>query len=267
LSKSWRKQRGELDKRTLKAFDYFTRGLELSERFTENDNRQARGYLEKAIEIEPNYGRALAKLAWTHSLDAIYGWSANAESSWGEALRFATLSVERDDDEAWGHWALGGYYRFHRRHDLAVREYQRAIELNPNDADVLADFGYCLAFAGRPNDGMEMMLKAMRLNPHHPDWYTIGLAIVYFGSRRYEEVIVTFEGLHSLSTVPDFLYLAASHAFLGHGDEARASIEGALKLDPQATIRKWASTKNVCYKNPEDLEHYKNGLRMAGLPE
>src|SRR5262245_58391932 len=51
-------------------------------------------------------------------------------------------------------------------HDCAISAYQRALELNPNDADVLNDFGQCLSFAGRATEGVEVVHKAMRLNPH-----------------------------------------------------------------------------------------------------
>ena len=49
--------------------------------------------------------------------------------------------------EAWGHWAMGGYHMFCGQHDRAIAAYEKALELNPNDADVLNDFGQCLSYA------------------------------------------------------------------------------------------------------------------------
>ncbi len=86
-----------------------------------------------------------------------------------EALKYATLAIEHDDDEAWGHWAMGGYLVFCGQHDRAISAYQRALELNPNDADVMNDFGLCLSCAGRSKEAVEMMRKAMWLNPHYPE--------------------------------------------------------------------------------------------------
>ena len=57
-----------------------------------------------------------------------------------EALKFATLAIAHDDDEAWGHWAMAGYHMLCGQHDRAIAEYKKALELNPNDADVLNDF-------------------------------------------------------------------------------------------------------------------------------
>ena len=136
-----------------------------------------------------------------------------------EALKYATLAIARDDDEAWGHWALGGYHLFCGQHDRAIAAFQRALELNPNDADVINDFGPCLSCAGRAKEGVEMMRKAMRLNPHYPEWWLLVQGQVYFDARRYEDAIATLESLRTLDTIGVQLYLAASHAALGDRTE------------------------------------------------
>jgi adenylate cyclase len=211
LRKAWRGGGGGAGRPSLKAFDYFVRGVEIEERFTKEANEQAREHFAKAIQLDPNYGKALAKMAWSHTLDVVYGWSNDPAASWADAVKWANLAVERDDDEAWGHWALAGYCRFRGQVDRAMLEYQKAIELNPNDADVLADFAYCLSFAGQPKDGLEIVHRAMRLNPHFPDWYTEGEALAYYCSRRYEEVIATLGKQQGAATAPGYLCLAASH--------------------------------------------------------
>ena len=61
------------------------------------------------------------------------------------------------------------------------------------------------------------------------------------------------------------LFLAASYAQLGRLTEAQATVKRVLAIDPQATVVKWAAQQP--YKNPDDLEHYEDGLRKAGLPE
>jgi hypothetical protein len=63
------------------------------------------------------------------------------------------------------------------------------------------------------------------------------------------------------------LYLAASHAALGHMGDAQKAISRALELDPEATITKWTSPESAHYSDPNDLEHFAAGLRMAGLPD
>ena len=169
--------------------------------------------------------------------------------------------------ESWGHWALAGYHMFAGQHDRALAEFQRAIELNPNDADVLNDFGLCLGYAGRAVEGLELVHKAIHLNPHYPEWYSLPLGQIYFDAHKYEEAVATFEGLLNLETTISCLYQAASYAALGQSSKAREAVVRTLELDPIATIEKWTSTRFAPNSGAKDLEHFREGLRKAGLPE
>ena len=151
-------------------------------------------------------------------------------------------------------------------HDRAISAYQRALELNPNDADVLNDFGQCLSFAGRATEGVEVVHRAMRLNPHYPDYWIMQLGPIYFDARRYEDAISTLEKLHS-KEIGIQLYLAASHAALGHKDQARATMASVIRLDPLATLERLAPTFLAPYKNASDRDHLRENLVKAGLPE
>jgi adenylate cyclase len=178
------------------------------------------------------------------------------------------MAIERDDDEAWGHWAMAGYNIYKLgEHDRAIAEMQRALELNPNDADVITDYALFLSYTGRAKEAIEWALKAMRLNPHYPSWYVMQLGEIYYDARRYEDAIVTLESLRDLETILIDLYLAASHGQLGHEDKARRVIERALKIEPEATIERWTTAEKVPYKDPSDRQHLHDGLRKAGLPE
>ena len=143
---------------------------------------------------------------------------------------------------------MAGYHVFGGHHDRAISAYQKALELNPNDADVLNDFGQCLSFAGRAMEGVELVHKAMRLNPHYPDCSVKQLGPIYFDARRYEDAISTLEKLHSRDTIGVQLYLAASHAALGHTDQARANMASVIRLDPLATLERLAPTFLAPYK-------------------
>jgi adenylate cyclase len=107
-----------------------------------------------------------------------------------------------------------------------------------------------------------MIKKAMRLNPYHPDYYERLLAEVAYTARQYEEAIAALKLVKH--HVPNSrLTLAASYAQLGQLVEAHAQVEEALQLDPDITT---VSTIDVL-KNPADQEHWREGLRKAGLPE
>jgi adenylate cyclase len=266
LRKAWRSRVIGAGQRNFQAFDYFLRGIEHEDRFTKEDNRRARQYFGKAARLDPHYAKAIAKLAWSHTFDALFGWSGESDKSWAKALKFATMSVKCDDDEAWGHWALGGYYLFRGQLDLAISEYHRAIELNPNDADILADYAYCLSYAGQPNKSLEMVKRAMRLNPHYPAWYAEALGHAQYESRKYKDAATTLENLRTIDTVLVHLYIAASYAALGHVEAAETSIERVLAIDPKASLERWTHSEKTPYKSRKDLERFRYHLRKAGLP-
>ncbi|MDH3688149.1 MAG: tetratricopeptide repeat protein [Gammaproteobacteria bacterium] len=267
LRKAWQRQAQGTRAQNAQAFDYFMRGIDSVNHFTSKTNRRGREFFEQAIELDPNYAKAYGKLAWTHLLDATEGWTEDYEGSIEKGRMFATKGIENDDGESWAHWALAAYYAYMSRHDLSQSEFEKAVELNPNDADVLTDVGFYLSYAGKAEEGLEIARKAMRLNPHYPEYYAAQLIQIYFDARQYEDAIATSESLRSFETTLQCLYLAASHGALGHTSEAQKAIERVLTLDSQATIQKWTDVKMAPYKNQEDLEHLRENLRKAGLPE
>ncbi|MET1027988.1 MAG: adenylate/guanylate cyclase domain-containing protein [Dongiaceae bacterium] len=267
LRKAWQ-NRGEGGlTRNMLALDYFHRGMECLHSFTKDDNERARELFHQSAQLDPSYAKPLSKISWTHMLDATFGWSENAAASLEKGLEFAKAAIELDDDEAWGHHALAGYHMFNRRYDQAINAFEKAVSLNPNDPDTLTDFGWCLNYSGQAKEGLELARKAVRLNPHCPEWYIAQLGQIYFDARQYAEAIATLAGLRDLDTVPIRLTLAASHAALGQNEEAQKAIQRVFQLDPQATLDQWTGPERAPYKEPRDLEHFRDHLRKAGLPQ
>lgn len=265
LRKAWQRRPDAARAGNARAFDCFMCGLDRIDFWTEADVHEGRRYLEQAIELDPGYARAYSKLAWTYLCDAVEGWAEDPESALDKAYGLALKSVELDDSESWSHWPLGAYYIYRGRFDQGIEELERALTLNPNDADVLMDYGYYLAYLGRPEQGLAASLRSMRLNPYYPDWYPCELGKVYFDCRRYAEAVASCERARR-PEVLTLLYLAASYAALGRKKEAKTAVERALASDPAATVAKWCKPLLAPYKRPEDLEHLRDNLLAAGLP-
>jgi adenylate cyclase len=267
LHKAWQERPGGASVRNFQAFDCFLRGIEIMDHFTEEENKRAREFFHKAVQLDPKYGKAYAKLAWTYISEVTCGWSEDSAESLARGFEFATRAIECDDDEAWGHWALAGYGLYRGEHDRTISEFQKALELNPAAADVIADFGWCLSYSGRAGEGLELTQKAMRLNPHYPDYWARQLGQIYYDSGRYEEAVAILESIRDLNTASIHLYLAASQAALGHIGEAQKAIQRAVEVDPRATIARRTSAELAPYRSRRDLERFRENLRKAGLPE
>ena len=79
----------------------------------------------------------------------------------------------------------------------------RALALNPNDDLIVVQQGEILTWLGRPEEGIDWIKKAMRLNPYHPERYWNHLGRAYFVARRYREAIEAFQHI----SAPDHLHL------------------------------------------------------------
>lgn len=246
LRKAWQAHSERRSPGDYQAYDCFMRAMDAFD-LTQEGARRGRELFHEAIRLDPHYAKAHAKLAWTHLADAFHGWGQDYEASMAKGLEVASESIARDDSESWGHWALAGYHLYSGHHDLALNAMERAVEINPNDADVLTDVGLFLTYAGRPEEALEMAQKAMRLNPHYPEWYLAQLVQIYHDARQYEAGLNVNAQVREMETTVLRLYQAACAAGMRRDREAKAAITRVLELDPQASLRKWTDRKMAPY--------------------
>jgi len=262
LAKAWQERTARKGTVSLKAYDLDLRGVVVQGGFTKEAFASAEELFEKAIAADPEYARPYANLAM-NLVWQVYSKFA-PEEALGRAVDLAKEAISRDDAEAWGHWALGAAYLKLGAHEQAVAEYERALEINPNDADVLAETSFALAWVGRAEEGIENARTAMRLNPRHPDWYLWGLGVAYYDARRYAEAVATLES-RKQPNLKSNLYLAAAYAQVGRQEQAQATVQKILDENPESSIELYGRAQP--YKNETDLSHYIDGLRKAGIPE
>lgn len=268
LRKAWQGRALPGSARDPRSYDYFQRGINHFNLFSRDDLVKARECFHKAIELDPNFARPYAKISWAHICDVYLGWSRDPTESSALALDFARRAIAQEDDDAWGYWALAGYHQFiEHSHDRAIAVYKKALELNPNDADVICDYSLVLSHAGRPEEGIEQIRKAMRLNPHYPEWWTWQFGQILFDARRYQEAISALESLQILDVATAGLYLAASRAALGQLADARKALDRVISQDSGVTLQRCTSPDMAPYKDPKDREHFRENLRKAGLPD
>lgn len=249
----------------LRAYDYLLLGREHFMLVTEEDNARARELFQKAVEADPSYGLGHAWLAWTYHVDVSFGWSDESILLADKALRHAQKAVELDNTEADAHWVLGSVLSyFGEQPEVALAEYERALSLNPNNADLLAEYGWSMPRLGRAGDGVDSIEKAIRLNPVHPDWYGEALMHALYVAKRYQEVIAVANTIR-IRTLSNYLDLAGSYAQLGQLDAAQETAAKILDLKPDFSIGWWR--ERTIFVDPADLDHYLDGLYKAGLPE
>ncbi len=187
---------------SLEAYDALLRGWESSVRATKEANAQARQMYEKAIALDSQYAEAYAWLGGTYYQEWIWRWSADPQTL-ERALALAQQVVALDDSLPGAHSLLSIVYTQKQQYDQAIAEGGRAIALDPNNADSYAWQAEALNWAGRPEEALQMVEQAMRLNPRYPPLYLVESGWTYRMTGRYAEAIATLKEL--ISRMPTHL--------------------------------------------------------------
>ncbi len=245
----------------LDAYKYLLRGQERIFRYTQNDNHEARKLYSSALSRDPHYARALAAISRTHNLDWRYSWTSHSEDALKCALEYALKAADYDQTDARAHAELGYVYLYRKEHNLSISAYERALQLNPNDPDIISDMADALAHSGKAEAGLELMGKAMRLNPYYPDQYLWHLAGIFYKLKEHHKAI---EALNcATSPAEGSRMLAANYAQLGKMAEARWHAAKLMERHPNFSISRWQEI--LPNKDQATTDHYIEGLRKAGL--
>ena len=245
------------------AYECVLAGKALHHRSNRADNAEAMRMLERAIELDPKYGHAHAWRACVLGQAWVYGWRTDREATWNEVVAEVQTALALDESDSDVHRILAAVNVASDDLDKAMYHQERALSLNPNDDLIVVQQGEILTWLGRPEEGIDWVGKAMRLNPYHPERFWNHLARAYFGSRRYGDAIAALKRI----TTPDHLHhsvLAACHVYLGDEATARSHVCEALRLQPDFRVETYLATLH--YKQEGDREHLRQGLLKAGLP-
>jgi adenylate cyclase len=248
------------------AYDTFSRGRHWFYLYaSKDDNLRARDFFEAAIQYDPEYALAHAMLAWTYAYDAMNGWSADREASLRHAIELASRSISLNEDSPVAYFVKGLAYRELGEYVMALVEAEKAIEKDPNYANGHLLLATLLVFAGRPEEGLERIRKAMLLNPHHPYNYTLHLGQALYILGRYDEAVAAFENGIASNPASQRLHvwLAAAYAQAGDTESADWEVDQILTLNPQFSLKRIEGT--FPFKDPADRERILEGLRKAGL--
>jgi len=204
-------------------------------------------------------------LGWSHLLDLWNGWSRSPADSLIQAFESAQKALSIDASQADAHALLGNVHLFRREFDKAIKEAERAIVLNPNGADHHVWLAMILNAVGRPEEGVDFINRALRLNPFPPGWYFWSIGDSYVMLGRHKEAMEAYS--KALENSPDMYFalvgLAAAYAGLGRESEARATGSKILEIAPGFSVESFV--ESLPYKREEDRQHLAEALRKAGL--
>jgi len=257
LTRSLKKSPAELD-----AYDCLLHARRYTSALSTEMHAEARDLLEKAVALDQNSAEAHALLANVYLAEHRFDANPRPDPI-GRALKMAQAATRLDPQDAYAHCWLAIVHFFRGENDKFEVEAQRALALNPNDPETLADIGHYLAFMGEFERGIALSQRAQQLNPLHPGWYYFSLARYHYDQRAYDNVLADVERISLPEFYWSWLLRAAALGQLGRG-EAAASLAQIFALKPDFSARAELQKWNAAAK---DMAHILEGLRKAGLDE
>jgi adenylate cyclase len=249
----------------LGAWEAYQRGLWHLSQYKLEDIPRAREFFNRALELDPTLAAVHTGLAGLYRSESGFFASRPLAEATALAADEARKAVDLDptDAEAHAHLssALGGLGDF----SAAFDHVERALSIDPNCVFAYHAKGWLLLYSGRPAEGREMTLFAMRLDPRSKlNMRRRGyIAMSYYFEADYENALAV--GQRLLADHPGHpwvvLLLAAAFGQLGRTDEACGALGKAKAIAPGAFV---FVRHRVPWMRQIDYDHMIEGLRKAG---
>ena len=229
---------------------------------------EANGLIEQALKLAPDFARAHAKHALIHLLLWRHSLSDDHPGALRKARAAATRAISLDANSYQAHQVLSMIYLYaDKDHALALASITKALEINPNEADLMVRYSTLLGFMDRDSEAIEWSEKAMRQHPLHPVWYHWNAAFVYAVAHKNERAIVESKkalAVHKTSASIRRILIAA-HGQRGEWEEAKRYAAEILEHFPK--FRLSTHMRNSPFQHEEERKHYWDLFRKAGLPD
>ncbi len=249
----------------LDAYDALLLFYDYAARQSPAGHRRALEAIERAIHVEPDAATLCAVRAHLYIDMYRFGFNllGSREQALEEGLRGARAAQQLDplNPKAYHALFLGHFARDELEAFRAAGK--RAVALNMNDPDALADFGLHLIMSDDLELGRLFMKVALALNPLPPDWYWFAFFTLYFARSEFEAAL----DMALRAQNEDFYWVhcmrVVAYAQLGMLDEARAAVQALLALFPD--FPRQARVEVARWVNAKRAEPFLEALRAAGV--
>ena len=253
----------------LNAWESYQRGLWHIFQYKPEDTIKALEFLEKAIQLDPNFSSAYGGFAFAMYVHLIMDVSRDRDGDLERGLKAGLTAVSIDENDPFAHAGLGRIRIIRAEHQQAIASFDRAIELNPSFA--IAHYGkaHCLWHCGHPDKAINAHDEAIRLSPHDPLMWTFlaSKAIALFMLKRYEEALDCSHRAQQYPITAIWAYMGelATLGVLDRQEEARGALKRALVLQPDLSISFIKQALPITHAASRD--HFISSLVNAGVPD
>jgi TolB-like protein len=236
------------------------RGFGYHHRLSAADHAQAREALERAVDHAPANADCWAMLSWIYSHEHAHGLNVRP-GSLERALAAAKRAVDLAPSNQLAQQALAVVLFFRKATAGCLSAAERALALNPLDGS--NETMFLLSFTGQWERGCALIRRAMQINPYHPRWYGLVLAMNEYRKANYRAAIDEIASANSPDLFWANMLLAAAYGELAEQQESSNALRDLLAqkegfaASASEFLDKWFEPKFAA----QILE----GLRKAGL--
>lgn len=256
--------------RTLESYTLMLSAVSAMNRLSVETFKQAQSMLETVIERNPRHSVPRAWMSQWHVLKVQQGWTDDPlqEHRLANALTSRALDLNPNCEYA---LTQDGAVRTHLAQDFETAElqYERAIEISPNNAQANLLKATMHAFRDEGEEAVRLANRASALSPLDPQRYYFDClaAVCHISAGQPERAVTLAErSLKANATHTSTLRtLAIAQWMTGAEEAAKTSVKKLTALEPSLTVSKWLRS------NPAAQHHTGKRiaeiLRQAGLPE
>jgi eukaryotic-like serine/threonine-protein kinase len=216
------------------AYESYLKALGYMQRYDKPGNlEQAMQALENALKTDPRFALGYAALGKAYHLKSIL----DLDPKWtNEAAANCQRALELDDKLAAPYITLGRIHSDSGKYDLAMQEFQHALDLNPRDADALNAIALNYEKAGRIPDAEAAFKKAIALRIDDWSGYS-DLGLFYDRQAKYQQAVEQFQRAIELTPDNAQVYSNLAAIYLDMGDSktvplAEAALKKSIELTP-----------------------------------
>jgi TolB-like protein/Tfp pilus assembly protein PilF/predicted Ser/Thr protein kinase len=237
------------------AYQLYLKGRYYWDKRTPESLAKSKDYFQQAIDKDPNYVLAYVGMAEYYYVLSDYTYTPMRESI--PKLKAAVSKVLAiDDGQPEAHALLAGAYDSELDWAAAAREYERALQLDPNNSRTHVLYGLHFVTLGNIDEAMTHYQRAVQQDPLNLNAMS-NLGASYMGARRYDQAIAELNKV--LEIDPDYV---GAHQFLSLVYEAQGKYELWLdEMEKTATHSKDADLLAV--NKAARLEYARAGYRAA----
>src|SRR6516165_10115019 len=250
---------------SLAAYEYVLRGRDYFSETTREQNEHARDMFQRAIDLDPNYAAAYAALGFAHHAAFLSGWTEFREDELERAETLAQKALAIDPATTSAYRLLSSIDIVKKRYDLGLRQIDRALEINPSDAENYETRGAILAWAGRASEALPWIEAALRLD-HANASAALQLCMANYFLGRDADAVAACDRVAARNPgrfAQTWLrpFLAAAYAQLGRTEDAASERVIMRRLSPFFDAERFAAQ----FGTQEARERVLDGLRKAGF--